>query len=149
MFRDRRSRSSGARVREDRALQPDEPFLLTKLVVPHMVKIAGSGVIVNISSGASQTGGRRARCRTARPKAGLDQMTHMLGAEFAPEVRVNSIVVGQIDTPGASSVITEELKQRAARTSDAAAWDRAATSPLARSTRFAGVVVGAPAARSP
>jgi 7-alpha-hydroxysteroid dehydrogenase len=41
-------------------------------------------------------------------------MTHMLGSEFAPEVRVNSIVVGQIDTPGASSVITDELKQRAA-----------------------------------
>jgi 7-alpha-hydroxysteroid dehydrogenase len=42
-------------------------------------------------------------------------MTRMLGAEFAPEVRVNGIVVGQIDTPGASSVITDELKQRAAQ----------------------------------
>jgi hypothetical protein len=30
-------------------------------------------------------------------------------------VRVNSIVVGQIDTPGASSVITDELKKRAAQ----------------------------------
>jgi 7-alpha-hydroxysteroid dehydrogenase len=90
------------------------PFLMTKLVVPHMVKIAGSGVVVNISSGASQTvvGGLMPY---GAAKAGLDQMTHMLGAEFAPEVRVNSIVVGQIDTPGASSVISEELKQRAAQ----------------------------------
>ena len=90
------------------------PFLLTKLVVPHMVKIAGSGAIVNISSGASQTvvGGLMPY---GAAKAGLDQMTHMLGAEFAPEVRVNGIVVGQIDTPGASAVITDELKQRAAK----------------------------------
>jgi 7-alpha-hydroxysteroid dehydrogenase len=85
------------------------PFLMTKLCVPHMVKIAGSGAIVNISSGASVTvvGGLMPY---GAAKAGLDQMTRMLGAEFAPEVRVNSIVVGQIDTPGASSVITDELK---------------------------------------
>jgi 7-alpha-hydroxysteroid dehydrogenase len=89
------------------------PFLLTKLVVPQMVKTAGSGVVVNISSGASvQTVGGLVPYGAA--KAGLDQMTHMLGAEFAPEVRVNSIVVGQIDTPGASSVMTDELKKRAA-----------------------------------
>ena len=55
------------------------PFLLTKLVVPHMVKIAGSGVVVNISSGASQqvVGGLMPY---GAAKAGLDQMTHMLGA---------------------------------------------------------------------
>jgi 7-alpha-hydroxysteroid dehydrogenase len=89
------------------------PFLLTKLVVPAMVKTAGGGAIVNISSGASvQTVGGLVPYGAA--KAGLDQMTHMLGGEFAPEVRVNSIVVGQIDTPGASSVMSDELKQRAA-----------------------------------
>jgi len=89
------------------------PFLMTKLCVPHMVKIAGSGAIVNISSGASVTvvGGLMPY---GAAKAGLDQMTHMLGAEFAPEVRVNSIVVGQIDTPGASSVLTPEMKRQAA-----------------------------------
>jgi len=90
------------------------PFLMTKLCVPHMVKIAGSGAIVNISSGASQAvvGGLMPY---GAAKAGLEQMTHMLGAEFAPEVRVNAIVVGQIDTPGASSVITEDLKKQAAK----------------------------------
>ena len=90
------------------------PFLMTKLCVPHMVKTAGSGVVVNISSGAGHqiVGGLMPY---GAAKAGLDQMTHMLGAEFAPEIRVNSIIVGQIDTPGASSVITPELKQRAAK----------------------------------
>src|SRR4030095_12144457 len=89
------------------------PFLLTKLVAPATVEVAGSGAIVNISSGASvQVVGGLMPYGAA--KAGLDQMTHMLGAEFAPEVRVNGIIVGQIDTPGASSVITDELKQRAA-----------------------------------
>ena len=89
------------------------PFLLTKLVVPHMLKSAGGGVVVNISSGASvQTVGGLLPYGAA--KAGLDQMTHMLGNEFAPEVRVNGIVVGQIDTPGAASVMSDEQKQRAA-----------------------------------
>ncbi len=89
------------------------PFLLTKGVVPHMVKTAGRGAVVNISSGASvQTVSGLVPYGAA--KAGLDQMTHMLGREFAPEVRVNGIVVGQIDTPGAASVMSEELKQRAA-----------------------------------
>ena len=115
------------------------PFLLTKLVVPHMVKIAGSGAIVNISSGASQqvVGGLMPY---GAAKAGLDQMTHMLGAEFAPEVRVNGIIVGQIDTPGASSVITDELKKKAAanipmgrmgRSSDIAACALFLASPAA------------------
>ena len=89
------------------------PFLLTKLVVPQMLKTAGGGAVVNISSGASvQAVGGLVPYGAA--KAGLDQMTHMLGREFAPEVRVNGIVVGQIDTPGAAAVLTPEMKQRAA-----------------------------------
>jgi 7-alpha-hydroxysteroid dehydrogenase len=47
-------------------------------------------------------------------KAGLNQLTRILAAEFAPKVRVNAIIVGQIDTPGASSVLSDEMKRRAA-----------------------------------
>jgi 7-alpha-hydroxysteroid dehydrogenase len=47
-------------------------------------------------------------------KAGLNQLTRILAAEFAPKVRVNAIVVGQIDTPGASTVLSDEMKRRAA-----------------------------------
>jgi 7-alpha-hydroxysteroid dehydrogenase len=89
------------------------PFLLTKAVVPRMVETAGGGAVVNISSGASTLaiGGMAAY---GSAKAGLNQLTRILAAEFAPKVRVNAIVVGQIDTPGASSVLTDEMKREAA-----------------------------------
>ena len=71
-----------ARVREDRALQPHEPVPADQLVVPRMVKIAGSGAIVNISSGASVqvVGGMP----YGGAKAGLDQMTRMLARSSRP-----------------------------------------------------------------
>jgi len=89
------------------------PFLLTRMVVPHIVETAGTGAVVNISSGASvmQLGGMS---HYAAAKAGLNQLTRILAVEFAPRVRVNAIIVGQIDTPGASSVLTDELKALAA-----------------------------------
>ena len=89
------------------------PFLLTRLAVPRMVETAGEGVVVNISSGASQAavGGLVAY---GAAKAGLNQMTRILAREFAPKVRVNAIVVGQILTPGAASVLSEERLAQAA-----------------------------------
>jgi 7-alpha-hydroxysteroid dehydrogenase len=90
------------------------PFLLTRLAVPHMVQTAGTGVVVNISSGASQqtVGGMVAY---GAAKAGLNQMTRILAREFAPKVRVNAIVVGQILTDGARSVLSAERLEEAAR----------------------------------
>lgn len=89
------------------------PFLMTRMAVPRMVETAGGGAVVNISSGASQLaiGGMVAY---GSAKAGLNQMTRILAVEFAPTVRVNAIIVGQIDTPGASSVLSDEMKRRAA-----------------------------------
>jgi 7-alpha-hydroxysteroid dehydrogenase len=89
------------------------PFLLTRLVVPKMVETAGAGAVVNVSSGASKLalGGMAAY---GAAKAGLNQLTRILAAEFAPRVRVNAIIVGQIDTPGSSSVLSDEMKRRAA-----------------------------------
>jgi 7-alpha-hydroxysteroid dehydrogenase len=89
------------------------PFLLTRMAVPRMVETAGGGAVVNVSSGASRlaVGGMAAY---GSAKAGLNQLTRILAAEFAPLVRVNAIVVGQIDTPGAAAVLTEEMKRQAA-----------------------------------
>jgi 7-alpha-hydroxysteroid dehydrogenase len=89
------------------------PFLLTRLTVPRMVETAGGGAVVNVSSGASRMaiGGMAAY---GSAKAGLDHLTRILAAEFAPKVRVNSIIVGQIDTPGAASVLSDEMKRQAA-----------------------------------
>jgi 7-alpha-hydroxysteroid dehydrogenase len=90
------------------------PFLLTRMAVPHMVEAAGGGAVVNISSGAgTQAVGGMVAYGAA--KAGLNQMTRVLAQEFAPKVRVNAIVVGQIYTPGAASVISAEQFEEAAR----------------------------------
>jgi 7-alpha-hydroxysteroid dehydrogenase len=89
------------------------PFLLTRMAVPRMVESAGGGVVVNISSGASQLA-VNGFAHYGSAKAGLNQLTRILAAEFAPKVRVNCIIVGQVDTPGASSALSEELRQQSA-----------------------------------
>ncbi len=89
------------------------PFLLTRLVVPHMVRSAGGGAVVNVSSGASAMS-IAGLAAYGSAKAGLNQLTRLLAVEFAPRVRVNAIIVGQIDTPGAAAVLSDELKHRAA-----------------------------------
>lgn len=90
------------------------PFLLTRMLVPHMIRTAGGGSVVNISTGASRmsVGGLSAY---GAAKAGLNQLTRLLATEFAPDVRVNAVIVGQIDTPGAASVLSDDVRRRAAR----------------------------------
>lgn len=85
-------------------------FLLTKLAVPEIVRTAGEGAVVNISSGASRMmlGGF---APYGAAKAGLNQMTRILGCEFAPKVRVNGIVVGYVPTPGHAIVNDEEMNR--------------------------------------
>jgi len=89
------------------------PFLLTWMVVPWMVRTAGTGSVVNVSSGSSvqQLPGM---AHYGAAKAGLNQLTKLLAVELAPQVRVNAIIVGQIDTPGADSVLSDEVKAKAA-----------------------------------
>ena len=80
-------------------------FLLTKLVVPHMVA-AGEGSIVNISSRAASM---VQPCFTAyaTAKAALSMMTRAMAPELAPKVRVNAIEVGGIETAGLAHVLTD------------------------------------------
>jgi len=89
------------------------PFLLTQKVVPHMVRTAGGGSVVNISSGASVQS-IKGMAPYASAKAGLNALTRVLACEFAPEVRLNAIIVGQIRTEGAESVMPAEMLARAA-----------------------------------
>ncbi len=71
-------------------------FLLSRLVVPAMLE-RGEGAIVNISSAAG---------RLAMPnfvaygtaKAALSFMSRELACELAPQVRVNAIAVGSVET---------------------------------------------------
>jgi 7-alpha-hydroxysteroid dehydrogenase len=80
-------------------------FLLTQLVVPHMVE-AGAGSIVNISSRAASMV-QPMFTAYATAKAGLSMMTRAMAPELAPKVRVNAIEVGGVETAALASVLTD------------------------------------------
>ena len=72
------------------------PLLLSRLAIPHM-RAGGGGAIVNISSGMAVLGDFGGVAYGAA-KAALEQMTRMLATEFAPDIRVNAIRCGSIET---------------------------------------------------
>jgi 7-alpha-hydroxysteroid dehydrogenase len=72
-------------------------FLLSQAVTPHMAK-AGSGSIVNVSSGAA-TIGIRGMLAYGVAKAGTEQLTRGLAQELAPKIRVNCVALGAVLTP--------------------------------------------------
>jgi 7-alpha-hydroxysteroid dehydrogenase len=80
-------------------------FVLTKLVVPHMVAGDG-GSVVNISSRAASM---VQPCFTAyaTAKAALSMMTRAMAPELAPKVRVNAIEVGGVETEALAHVLTD------------------------------------------
>ncbi len=82
-------------------------FLLTKLVVPHMVETAGGGTVVNISSRSADLV-MRSFSAYAAGKAALNMLTRDLAAEFAPKVRVNAIGTGGIATEALATVLTDD-----------------------------------------
>jgi 7-alpha-hydroxysteroid dehydrogenase len=81
-------------------------FLLSKLVVPHMVD-AGGGAIVNISS---RSASMVQPCFTAyaTAKAALSMLTRAMAPELAPKVRVNAIEVGGIETDALAHVLSDD-----------------------------------------
>ena len=75
------------------------PFLCSQAVFPVMSK-QGGGVIVNISSEAANSGAREFM-PYGSAKAGLQQMTRMLAAEWAEHgIRVNCVAAGLTKTEG-------------------------------------------------
>jgi len=85
-------------------------FVLSQLVIPHMLKGEG-GSIVNISSAAGRLPrGGFAAYGTA--KAALSFLTQQLAAEFAPEVRVNALGVGAVETSALAPFLNDEIRGR-------------------------------------
>ena len=84
-----------------------QAFLLSRMVVPQMVKTAGGGAIVNISSRSSDMV-QTSFVAYAAGKAALNMMTRNMAPEFAPKVRVNAISVGGIATQSLEVVLTND-----------------------------------------
>jgi 7-alpha-hydroxysteroid dehydrogenase len=85
-------------------------FLLTKLVVPHMVAVGG-GSVVNISSRAASMV-QPMFVAYATAKAALSMMTRAMAPELAPKVRVNAIEVGGVETDALAHVLADVATRR-------------------------------------
>ena len=100
-------------------------FLLSREVIPHMIK-AGSGVIINTGSGWSLKGGPQAASYCAA-KAGVLNLTRAMAIDYGKHnIRVNCICPGDIDTP----MLQSECEQLGEET--AAFLREAANRPIAR-----------------
>ncbi len=73
-------------------------FIVTRQAIPHL-RASGNGAVVNNLSLAVQTGGANGAGPYAAAKGGLQVLTRTLARELAPEVRVNAIMPGVIETP--------------------------------------------------
>jgi 3-oxoacyl-[acyl-carrier protein] reductase len=72
-------------------------FFVTRQAIPHL-RATGNGTIVNNLTLSIQTGGSGGGGPYAAAKGALQVMTRTLARELAPEVRVNAVMPGVIET---------------------------------------------------
>lgn len=87
------------------------PFLLSKLAAQAMVDTQGGGAIVNISSRAGDLA-QPSMLAYGVGKAALNMVTRDMAADLAPQVRVNAIAAGGIDTRAMAIVTGDEGLRR-------------------------------------
>lgn len=91
--------------RQTMSVDLDGVFVVTRLLLPELIERGGA--IVNVSSQLAYKGARDfvAYCTA---KAGILGFTRALAREIGPEVRVNAIAPGPIDTPMVSPHATPD-----------------------------------------
>jgi NAD(P)-dependent dehydrogenase (short-subunit alcohol dehydrogenase family) len=94
------------------------PMLLSKAVIEQMLKQGSGGVIVNMSSGASQVPSPEARIAYGASKAALETLTRYTAAQYgAHQIRCNAILPGVVLTPGMREMFTaDQLGEMSGRT---------------------------------
>ena len=85
-------------------------YALIQKTVPHM-RAAGGGAVVNISSVAARYAQKDFSAYSAA-KAALNQMTRNLAQDFGPEVRINAVEPGTIETEALAPYLTPERRER-------------------------------------
>ena len=87
------------------------PFQMTRACAPALK--ASRGAIVNVSSVAAQMG-TGSSVAYAASKAALNAMTCSLARSLGPEVRVNAVCPGYVDTPWHANGVGQERAARVA-----------------------------------
>ena len=72
-------------------------YIVCRAALPYL-KQAEAGTIVNVASGAATRAGPGRSAYTAS-KAGVIAFTRAIAAELAPQIRVNAILPGAVETP--------------------------------------------------
>jgi len=104
-------------------------FLCSNRAAQEMKKV-GTGRIVNISSGAGKIGGTWSRGYAAAKWAVLG-LTKSLAAELAPDIRVNAVCPGIVDT-GMDAAFVDKFAAKQGVTPEQFRQSRAASIPLKR-----------------
>jgi len=85
-------------------------FIVTKAVAPSM-RQRGGGAVVNISSMAAYSAARGMAAYGAT-KAAVNSLTRSMARELAPDIRVNAVAPGHIDTPRTNARRDEAKRAR-------------------------------------
>lgn len=86
-------------------------FLVTRSAIPFL-RESGNGAVVNNLSLSVQTGGANGAGPYAAVKGALQVMTRTLARELAPDVRVNAIMPGVIETAHHETFSTPERMEQ-------------------------------------
>jgi len=92
------------------------PFHVVRTAAPHLRESAGA--VVTISSIYGQIGAGE-RAGYVASKAGVEGLTRALAAELGPEVRVNAVAPGFIDTPMTAAYRDDEVARERFRAATA------------------------------
>lgn len=87
------------------------PFLLSQRAAQAMVDTQGSGSIVNVSSRSADMV-MTSMLAYGAGKAALNMITQNMAADLAPQVRVNAIGVGGVDTQAMAFVMGDDHLRR-------------------------------------
>lgn len=97
------------------AVNIDGAFAVTKAAHPHLLdsSVSPGPSVVNVSSIVAHTGAA-IECHYAASKSGLIGLTRSHASEFAPEIRVNAVAPGLVETDMTADRTKEERESEEA-----------------------------------